>query len=61
MMEEVMARLRERGSPGLHLGVSALNAPALGFYARLGFREVVRTGTASEGTVYLVRSLVAPA
>jgi len=61
MMEEVMARLRERGSPGLHLGVSALNAPALGFYARLGFREVVRTGTAADGTVYLVRSLVAPA
>ena len=57
MMEEVMARLRERGSPGVHLGVSVLNTPALGFYARLGFREVARTGTGTDGTVYLARSL----
>ncbi len=57
MMERVMARLRERGSPGVHLGVSVLNTPALRFYSRLGFREVVRTGTATDGSVYLVRSL----
>jgi ribosomal protein S18 acetylase RimI-like enzyme len=57
MMEQVMARLRERGSPGVHLGVSVLNTPALGFYGRLGFCEVVRTGTAEDGAVYLARSL----
>jgi ribosomal protein S18 acetylase RimI-like enzyme len=55
MMEEVMARLRERGSPGAHLGVSVLNTPALGFYGRLGFHELVRTGTATDGVVYLGR------
>jgi ribosomal protein S18 acetylase RimI-like enzyme len=57
MMEQVMARLRERGSPGVHLGVSVLNTPALGFYGRLGFCEVARTGTAEDGAVYLARSL----
>lgn len=57
MMEAVMERLRERGSPGVHLGVSVLNAPALGFYGRLGFREVARTGTAEDGVVYLARRL----
>jgi ribosomal protein S18 acetylase RimI-like enzyme len=57
MMEDVMARLRERGSPGAHLGVSVLNVRALGFYARLGFRELARTGTATDGVVYLGRSL----
>jgi ribosomal protein S18 acetylase RimI-like enzyme len=55
MMEEVMARLRERGSPGAHLGVSVLNTPALGFYGRLGFHELARTGTATDGVVYLGR------
>jgi len=57
MMEEVMGRLRERGSPGVHLGVSVLNAPALGFYRRLGFFELARTGTDTDGCVYLGRSL----
>jgi ribosomal protein S18 acetylase RimI-like enzyme len=57
MMEEVMARLRQRGSPGVHLGVSVLNTPALGFYARLGFRELTRTGTSTDGVVYLGRRL----
>jgi GNAT superfamily N-acetyltransferase len=55
MMEEVMRRLHERGSPGTHLGVSVLNTPALGFYARLGFHELARTGTATDGVVYLGR------
>ena len=57
MMQEVMARLRERGSPGAHLGVSVLNTPALGFYRRLGFAELARTGTDTDGVVYLGRSL----
>jgi ribosomal protein S18 acetylase RimI-like enzyme len=42
MLEEVMARLRQRGSPGAHVGVSASNESAVGFYKRLGFRELVR-------------------
>lgn len=57
MMEQVMDRLRQRGSPGAHLGVSVLNHRAQGFYARLGFRELARVGDATDGCLYLGRSL----
>ena len=53
MMERIMDKLRQSGSPGAHLGVSVLNTPALGFYAKLGFRELVRVGTPTDGCVYL--------
>lgn len=53
MMRQVMQELRRRGSPGAHLGVSTRNQAALGFYARLGFRELTRVGTESDGCVYL--------
>lgn len=56
MLERVMDHLRRRGSPGAHLGVSALNLPALGFYRHLGFRELARTGPAHDGCLYLGRS-----
>ena len=57
MMEEVMDRLRRRGSPGVHLGVSVRNVPAMGFYRRLGFRDLIRTGSASDGVVYMGKEL----
>lgn len=53
MMAEVMDRLRRRGSPGVHLGVSVLNVRAQGFYLKLGFRELIRTGSADDGVVYM--------
>lgn len=53
MMEQVMDILRSRGSPGAHLGVSVLNQPAFGFYLRLGFRELVRVGTETDGCIYM--------
>lgn len=53
MMEQVMDTLRRRGSPGAHLGVSTRNARAVGFYQRLGFRELVRVGAESEGCIYM--------
>jgi ribosomal protein S18 acetylase RimI-like enzyme len=59
MMEQVMDQLRRRGSPGAHLGVSTRNAPAVGFYERLGFRELTRTGSADDGCIYMGRSLQA--
>lgn len=40
LMETVMESLRADGSTGLHLGVSAKNTRALGFYAHLGFTEL---------------------
>jgi ribosomal protein S18 acetylase RimI-like enzyme len=53
MMEEVMARLRRRGSPGAHLGVSLRNTPAMAFYEKLGFRPLMRVGTDLEGCLYM--------
>lgn len=57
MMEQVMDMLRGRGSPGAHLGVSVLNKPALGFYLRLGFRELIRVGTETDGCIYMGKRL----
>lgn len=56
MIEQVMEKLRRRGSPGAHLGVSVLNTMALGFYQHLGFRELVRVGTAIDGCIYMGKS-----
>ena len=57
MLEQVMTLLARRGSPGTHLGVSVLNAPAIGFYKRLGFHELARVGTAPDGCIYMGRTL----
>jgi ribosomal protein S18 acetylase RimI-like enzyme len=57
MMEEVMRRLRARGSVGAHLGVSEVNTPAFGFYQKLGFRELVRVGTGNDCVIYMGKSL----
>lgn len=53
MLEQIMDTLRARGSPGAHLGVSALNSRALGFYRRLGFRELTEEGSGSGRTIYM--------
>jgi ribosomal protein S18 acetylase RimI-like enzyme len=53
MIEQVMALLRRRGSPGAHLGVSMLNTRAQAFYSHLGFRELARTGPAGDECLYM--------
>jgi ribosomal protein S18 acetylase RimI-like enzyme len=57
MMGEIMDGLRRRGSPGVHLGVSVRNVPALGFYRRLGFRELIRVGSSTDGVLYMGKEL----
>lgn len=57
LLEQVMDKLRERGSPGAHLGVSALNTPAFGFYQRLGFQELIRVGAGADGCIYMGKRL----
>jgi ribosomal protein S18 acetylase RimI-like enzyme len=57
MLERNLATLRRRGSPGAHLGLSTLNTRAFGFYQRLGFRELIRVGGASDGCIYMGISL----
>ena len=53
MMEQVMAALRTRGSPGAHLGVSLRNTRAQAFYSHLGFRELTRTGAGDAACIYM--------
>lgn len=53
MMEQVMDQLRRRGSPGAHLGVSMPNTSAFAFYQRLGFRELCRVGSGTDGCIYM--------
>jgi len=57
MLEQVMNRLRARGSPGAHLGVSAINTPAFGFYERLGFQELIRVGSGNDSVIYMGKTL----
>ena len=49
MIDELLRRLRERGSNGVHLGMSLINDRAFGFYRALGFEELVR----DEESIYL--------
>lgn len=57
MMERLMAMLKERGAPGVHLGMSASNERAYGFYMNLGFEELARQGEDEDATIYLARPL----
>jgi protein O-GlcNAcase/histone acetyltransferase len=57
MMEQLMDRLRERGSPGVHLGMWARNHRAYAFYQRRGFHELARVGSPETGSLYLGRRL----
>lgn len=53
LLEEVMRRLRAAGSPGAHLGVSEVNARAVGFYEKLGFCELARVGSGRDRVIYM--------
>lgn len=57
MMEEVMRRLKAKGSPGAHLGVSEANERAMGFYRKLGFQELIRVGSGRDRVVYMGKAL----
>lgn len=57
MMDELMARLAAKGSPGVHLGMSANNDRAFHFYKKLGFIELVRQGSGDDITIYMGKRL----
>ena len=57
MLDQLLDRLRRRGAPGAHLGVSLLNTPAYGFYQRLAFVELIRVGAGAGGCIYLGKCL----
>ncbi len=55
MIEQTMETLARRGSPGAHLGLSALNQRAFEFYQRLGFRELTRGSAGPDACIYMGR------
>lgn len=57
MIEQLLAQFRRRGSPGAHLGLSAANQRAFGFYQRLGFHELCRTGPPDDRVIYMGKTL----
>ncbi len=42
LLERLLHELRERGAPGVHMGVDGRNTNAIGFYEHLGFRTLER-------------------
>jgi ribosomal protein S18 acetylase RimI-like enzyme len=57
MIEQVLAMLGRRGCPGTHLGLSALNTRAFGFYQHLGFHELTRASWDGDEVIYMGRRL----
>ena len=57
MMELLMTKLRERGSPGANLGVNAINFPAQAFYKKLGFHELTGAGAGDQAVIYMGKKL----
>lgn len=57
LMDHLMRVLSTQGAAGVHLGLSVVNLRAYGFYQKLGFRELTRTGTPTDGVIYMGRSL----
>jgi ribosomal protein S18 acetylase RimI-like enzyme len=57
MMDELMDRLQKKGSPGVHLGMSASNDRAYRFYTKLGFAELERQGEGSDACIYMGKQL----
>lgn len=53
MMETMLETLRRQGSPGVHLGLSALNERAHRFYEKLGFQELERVQEPDLELIYM--------
>jgi ribosomal protein S18 acetylase RimI-like enzyme len=57
MIERIMDALAQRGSAGVHLGVSELNTRAFRFYQHLGFQELTRVGAEADCCIYMGRRI----
>jgi GNAT superfamily N-acetyltransferase len=60
MMGLMLDLLRQRGSPGAHLGVSLPNVSAQAFYRKLGFQPLIQVGEGEAGCLYLGYRLDGP-
>ena len=57
LMDEVISLIEAKGSPGVHLGMSARNERAHQFYLKLGFEELARDGIGEDEAIYLGKRL----
>ena len=57
MMDQLFDRLTTAGVPGVHLGMGAWNERAYAFYRSIGFHELTRVGSETDGTVYMGKRL----
>ena len=57
LVDEVVSRMESNESPGVHLGMSARNERAHGFYLKLGFEELARDGIGENEAIYLGKRL----
>ena len=57
MIDEVASKITAKGSPGVHLGMSAKNDRAHRFYLKLGFKELARDGSGENQAIYLGKRL----
>jgi ribosomal protein S18 acetylase RimI-like enzyme len=57
MIEEVVSLIADKGSPGIHLGMSARNERAYHFYRKMGFEELARDGSGENQAIYLGKRL----
>ena len=53
MVDKVISVIEANGSPGVHLGMSAQNDRAYGFYLKLGFEELAPDGSGENQAIYL--------
>lgn len=53
MVHRLLNQLKQRGSPGIHLGMWARNERAYRFYTRFGFHELNRVGEGDRASIYL--------
>ena len=57
MIQQLLQAFRDRGSPGVHLGLSDRNTRAFAFYRHLGFIELMRTGSDDDRVIYMGMAL----
>ena len=60
MLEQVMEQMREHGSPGAHLGVSAGNKNAFAFYEHIGFQTLICVGPENDRCIYMGKRFLSP-
>ena len=57
MMDFLLRKMIDLGSPGTHLAMSGVNTRAFQFYTKLGFVEIDRTGVPGNDVIFMAKRL----